>query len=86
MKQRLFSIYDKIAHVYAKPILMQNAMVAIRSIRDAMENKDHEFAKHPEDYALYELGSFDDISGMIEMNNEGPIRIVFFNEILEEEK
>jgi len=57
---RIYSVYDTKAEVFSRPMLFVNALVAKRSfMQDAMD-PNHQFAKNPGDYRLYEIGEFDD--------------------------
>lgn len=65
-KLLLCSIYDTKAEVYTAPMQFQSAAQALRSFTDAVNNKQSDFGKHPEDYVLLEIGSWDERSGEIE--------------------
>lgn len=38
---------------------------AMRGFGDAVMNKESEFGKHPEDYALYKIGDYDTVTGVV---------------------
>ncbi len=60
MKHKLFSIFDVKAQAYLPPFCLPERGMAIRVFGDCVNSSDHQFGKHPGDYTLFELGSFDD--------------------------
>jgi len=67
MIQIIVSVKDSAAQAFGRPIFVPSTDVAVRSFRDEINRKDsaEDMAKHPEDFELYELGSFDDSNGAI---------------------
>jgi len=64
MKLLVFSVYDAKAEAFMRPFFAPTRGLAIRSFRDGVNAGGEEpLAKHPEDYTLYEVGSFDEGSG-----------------------
>lgn len=59
----VFTIRDDKAQAYLQPFFLSNESMARRAIADCVSDSDHMFGKHPEDYALFSLGTFDDQSG-----------------------
>lgn len=57
---QIFSFYDSKSRTYSNPYAFPNLEVAIRQLQDVMQMPDALFAKHPEDFQLFHLGSFDD--------------------------
>jgi len=76
MLQVIVSVKDTAAQAFGRPIFVPAVPVAVRSFRDEVNRKDssEDMARHPEDFELYELGSFDDSNGIIELVN--PPRLV----------
>ena len=68
MFQIVVSVKDLAAQAYGRPVFVPTAGVAIRSFRDEVnrEAPDNEIFRHPSDYELYQLGTFDDSTGLIE--------------------
>ena len=60
----MFTIYDSKEEIYHQPYFLINTSVAIRQFTD-MANDDTKIAKHPEDYTLWYLGSYEDSSATI---------------------
>ena len=65
MKHGLYAIYDRAAEFYMRVIQAQTDGLAIRIFNDEAVRADSEIAKHPHDYTLYKLGTFDDNNGEI---------------------
>lgn len=61
----MFSVLDKPARVFIRPWCVRHEAEAIRSFYETAVDSAHQFAKHPEDFVLYELGTFDDGSGLV---------------------
>lgn len=67
MVLKTFSIYDTKAEAYLPPFFCSTAGVAIRNFEAAANDQGHQFHKHASDYCLFELGTFDDQTGQLEM-------------------
>lgn len=65
MIYQVFSVKDAKAAAYAPPFFLHRMEVAMRTFRDALKDPSHPMSQHPEDYALYCLGEFDDESGLL---------------------
>lgn len=61
----IFSIFDSKACYFHTPIFVKSRGDAIRSFIESSNDKTHFVGKNPEDYCLFELGSFDDITAFI---------------------
>lgn len=62
MIMTIVAVRDKKADCYSRPFFAQTPAAAIRSFTDEVNRnaEDNPYAKHPEDYALYELGKYED--------------------------
>lgn len=60
MNYTIYSIYDSAAGAYMRPFYFQSDAQAIRTFTDIAGDAEHEVGKHPEDYSLVRLGTFDD--------------------------
>lgn len=58
-----FSVRDRVAGAFLPPFFMTNEAVASRAFRQSLADPNHSFSKNPADYALHEIGSFNDESG-----------------------
>ena len=61
---KIYSVYDKGIEGYMRPWFAQADGQALRLFIDEVDG-DSPMAKHPEDYSLFRIGSFDDENGTI---------------------
>lgn len=59
------SVFDVKVGAYAAPFFVRTRGEAVRSFMDACEDDKLPFRRHPEDYDLYCLGDFDEVSGLL---------------------
>lgn len=72
MKLNVYSIFDKTAMAFITPFFMHNDGIAIRAFSDSVNSGDPNstIAQHYEQFALYELGVFDDSTGVIDPRDD----------------
>lgn len=63
MLHQIVSIFDSTAHAYLKPVFVHSDGAAVRSFQDAVNDPTTDFAKHPDDYSMHSLGTWDDSTG-----------------------
>ncbi len=63
MKLILFAVHDKKLEAFMAPHPCLTKGEAIRNFSDTVNDPKSRLNKHPGDYDLYELGSWDDTSG-----------------------
>ncbi len=73
-KLDMYCVYDEKANAFLRPFCMPNSATAVRALRDSAKEEDHPFCKNPEDYTLYQVGTFDEERGEIEAFS--PIRLI----------
>jgi len=63
------TVKDRAADAYGRPMFVPSTGVAIRSFSDEINrnNADNQLYNHPDDFDLYELGSFDDNTGLFSL-------------------
>ena len=62
----LYGIKDNVAGVFEQPYCIINEMVLKRSIINTCKlHSEHPWATNGSDYAVYELGSYDERTGLI---------------------
>lgn len=61
-----YSVYDSAANAYLPPFFIHSEKMAMRSFQDAVNDQSHQFNKHPEDYILHRIGTFDDVTGQLD--------------------
>ena len=65
MEHKIFSIYDQKAYAYLPPFTLPRVEMAIRTFSDCVNSPDHQFGKHPSDFSLVEIGTYDDSNAKI---------------------
>jgi hypothetical protein len=65
MKKVYYAVYDRKAEIYSTPFLEVTDGTAIRALQEAVRQGEHQFAKHPSDYSLHRLGTFEDTTAEI---------------------
>lgn len=68
----MFAVFDNVAKMYLTPFLETTDGTAVRAIQDAMKG-DHPFAKHPQDFTLSRLGTYDESNGTLNQDNKADI-------------
>lgn len=68
MKLNIYAIYDNKISAYSQPFYSHTHGSALRAFSDHVNDAQSAPNKHPEDFALYHLGTFDDQAGAIEGN------------------
>lgn len=68
MKHCVFAVKDRLADVFGQPFQQANKLSAIRAFTDSVNSvgETNMLNKHPDDFDLYELGTFDDCTGLYE--------------------
>lgn len=67
MKLNIYAIYDDAASAYMSPFFMHNHGLATRAFTDQVNAETpNQISEHPEQFALFQLGEYDDSTGLIE--------------------
>lgn len=72
MLQKFFGVKDLAVQAFNDPGVAGSPGGVIRAFADQANDGKSEIARHPEDYELYELGTFDTDSGRVAPLEEGP--------------
>lgn len=67
MIYHLVSLFDKKAAIYHTPMAFRHKNEAYRAMNLRANDKTHPIGQFPSDYALYEVGTFDDTSCQVEL-------------------
>jgi len=72
MIQYICTVKDRAADAFGRPMFVPSTGVAIRSFSDEINrnNADNQLYNHPDDFDLYELGSFDDNTGLFSLHEQ----------------
>lgn len=71
MKISIYAVRDSAVEAFLQPFFSPTNAAAIRSVMQAVNDPQHEFAKHAKDYALYHLGEFHDDTGIVSSTDNG---------------
>lgn len=66
MKVNLYAFKDQTAEVFQMPFCCHNSKEAIRVFDIRLKDKDSMIGRYPEQFSLYEIGSYDDSTGKVE--------------------
>lgn len=66
MQQKVFAVLDTQVKAFMQPFFSPTVGSATRAFRDAVNDPSTMLNKHPADYVLYEIGTWDDETGVIE--------------------
>ncbi len=66
MNCELFSVRDQAADGYVEPFAAPTIEFAIRSFSDSVQKEGHAFARYPQDFALFHVGTFDMALGVMD--------------------
>ena len=80
---KIYAVFDDKARVYGTPQFMLTDGIAIRTLADVVKEPSSMIAKHPEDFSMYELGSYDEASGKITAH-ENPVFLIRAVSLIEE--
>lgn len=74
MKWMVYAVFDVASGVYDRPFVAHGDPAAHRSFGDVAVSADHPIGKHPQDFTLFRIGTYDDNSGHIDP--EPPAKVV----------
>ncbi len=60
MRMNVYSIFDSATGAYMRPFFLMADPQALRSFTELATDRKHDIGKHPEDYSLVRIGTFDD--------------------------
>lgn len=65
MVWKLFAVRDSKAELFLQPAVFRTVGEAVRAISDLVNKDGHNFNTHSEDYSLFEIGTYDESSGVL---------------------
>lgn len=82
MEMTVVSVFDVAAGVYGRPAFCASKGVAVRSFQDecrrpGSEDRPNDMHRHPEDFILYLLGTYDDNLGQFAAADSGKPVLLF---------
>lgn len=66
---KVLAAFDKKARAFCYPFFVPHVDVGLRSFEAAVNGANTVVASHPEDYALFLLGSWNDENGLFELES-----------------
>jgi len=84
MKYKVMAIRDRASRVYTQPFFVAHVPSAVRQFSMEVNNKvaGNQFAAHPSDFELHQLGMFDDEDGRF--HQDEPVKVVGGSELVKE--
>lgn len=67
MKLKLLSVFDSKSKSWSVPIMLNMTESSIRVWSDVINDPKSKYAQHPEDYTLFEMGTYDLASGSFDI-------------------
>jgi len=67
VSQKVFVFKDSKSITYGPPFTEENRGRVIRSIQEQLPQQQAVWAKHPQDFTLFEIGEYDPRTGVVEM-------------------
>jgi len=64
-KQPVITVFDKKTGLFDRPFVCRHVGEAIREWDMLRKNQETKFGKNPEDFDLYHIGDYDDVTGAI---------------------
>ena len=62
MNLEIFCFFDSKSGIFHPPFFMRTKEHAFRYFQELCQKDENDFAKYPQDYSMFYLGSFDDVS------------------------
>lgn len=66
MKLYVYSIFDSAVKAYARPFFIESDAAAVRAFQDLVNKEATTTFKHPDNFTLMHIGSYDDLLGLLE--------------------
>ncbi len=64
MIHKVYSVYDSKSETYSLPFFVKMEAEAHRYFQTWVNDRNHTFGMHPEDYTLFSTGDYDDANGL----------------------
>lgn len=64
MQLNVYAVYDRAALAFMQPMFLQADGVAQRAFMEALSDPQTQFCKHPMDYKMMRIATWDDASGL----------------------
>ncbi|AXH71838.1 MAG: nonstructural protein [Microviridae sp.] len=86
MKHVVCAVRDSAMGAYMRPFFVPSTGMAVRSFSDEVNRKgeDNAIASHPEDYEIWHVADFDDVSGAFVSPDVGCVRLARAKDLVKE--
>lgn len=75
MEHVIVAVRDSKSELFSAPMFFRSKGEAVRAFGDEVNNPGGVFYKHPEDYCMYHLGTYDDTAGLLQPLALGPVSL-----------
>lgn len=72
----IVAVKDLAVEQFGQPFTLRHTNEAMRSFRDEVQNPESPIAKHPSDYELWQVGEYNEDTGMINSKMERIARAI----------
>lgn len=76
---KMYAVHDRAVDAFLQPFFSPSLGSAMRSIRQVCQDTNHAFHQNADDYVLFFIGDFDDVSGVMVNAPPTPERIIALN-------
>lgn len=84
MNLKIYAIFDKLQNTFHTPMFQHNDGTLIRVMTQAVNDKESFLYKSPQDYAVYEVGQWDDVGTLVGMENNR--KVIEMLELVDKER
>lgn len=77
----LCAMFDSVGQIHTHPLHFPSVAAGVRAFSDSVNGGDKSITAHPGDYSFWELGSYDEKTGII-VPLSAPRRIVMGSELV----
>lgn len=68
MEYKVYSLFDSQVKAYMQPFFMRTKGEAVRALMQLLGDSNTNVAKYPQDFILFQIGTYDDETGLIQPN------------------
>lgn len=79
---KVYAVLDMKMKMFMTPWFAMNAAVASRMFADSINGEKNMVSRHPEDFALYELGEFEEATGFL-LASDKPVSLGLASQFME---
>lgn len=65
MKINMYTVFDSAVKAFVQPFFQITDGAAVRLFQDQVNNSDSNISKHPDQFTLFRVGSYDDSSALL---------------------